>query len=239
MGTRTCLLPVDTSYGPWVVTHKTDQDCRLLADRHYSRQTVGAAQFTRPGHNLVLRTLNGDAVWVTWRSNHPRKDGYDAWECTIFRNESGHQSSDLIRYAIYATLSEWRHVPLPEDGLLTYVDESKVQGQFPGYCFLRSGFRRSGFSTARSLMRYLTDLSLAHQEYEAYNTYKWCQEWVSSVLEGGEVMELEWVLENIEEAEKQFIALTRKRKAKRHCLHFSLFNDGEIGEMYRLIKDHI
>lgn len=53
-------------YGPWIVTTKNDADCLKLSDRHYSRVTVGAAQFTRPGRNFCLRTQLGDAVWVSW-----------------------------------------------------------------------------------------------------------------------------------------------------------------------------
>lgn len=89
----------------WVITNKGDQDCRLLADRHYSRQKVGSPQFCRPGRNLVLRAKDGNAVWVTWSGI--RDDGLDAWECTIFRNESDHRSSDLIREAVEITLQEW------------------------------------------------------------------------------------------------------------------------------------
>lgn len=92
-------------YGPWLVVPKGDDSCRRLADRHYSRQTVGAPQFTRPGHNLVLRTALGDAVWVTWSG--VRDDGLRAWECTIFRNESARLSSDMIRAAVAATQAEW------------------------------------------------------------------------------------------------------------------------------------
>ncbi|CAM4521976.1 hypothetical protein [Paenibacillus typhae] len=46
-------------YGPWLVVTKGGDSCRRLADRHYSRQTVGSPQFTRPGRNLVLRTALG------------------------------------------------------------------------------------------------------------------------------------------------------------------------------------
>ncbi|MNR93477.1 hypothetical protein D3C72_245340 [compost metagenome] len=99
-------------YGPWLVTHKGDTPCRLLADRHYSRQHIGAPMFTRPGRNLVLRTAIGDAVWVTWSGI--RDDGLDAWECTIFRNESGHLSSLLIGWAEVATTSEWGDPPRTE-----------------------------------------------------------------------------------------------------------------------------
>ncbi|SFF22852.1 hypothetical protein SAMN04487969_11951 [Paenibacillus algorifonticola] len=134
-------------YGPWLLTNKGDRACRQLADRHYSRQHVGHPMFTRPGHNLVLRTAAADAVWVTWSGI--RDDGLQAWECTIFRNESQHLSSSLIRTAIAATMDEWGQPP--PDGIITYVDSSKVRSSNPGFCFLSAGFRRIGRSKRRGL----------------------------------------------------------------------------------------
>lgn len=135
-------------YGPWLVTHKGDRSCRILADRHYSRQHVGAPMFTRPGRNLVLRTAGADAVWVTWSGI--RDDGMRAWECTIFRNESEHLSSSMIQSAVAATLAEWG-VP-PPDGIITYVDQSKVRSRNPDFCFLSAGFQRIGRSKRRRLV---------------------------------------------------------------------------------------
>src|SRR5690554_2720310 len=119
-----CQLMLDglSQYGKWIVTNKGDAACLALADRHYSRQQPGTKQFTRPGTNLVLRTSLGDAMWVSWKSKYNRKDGYDAWECSHFRNESVHLSSELIRQAIYATIAEWG-TDFPKDGLITYVNE--------------------------------------------------------------------------------------------------------------------
>lgn len=136
-----------TQYGPWLVTHKGDRACRLLADRHYSRQHVGAPMFTRPGHNLVLRTAAADAVWVTWSGI--RDDGLQAWECTIFRNESEYLSSGMIQSAVAATLAEWGEPP--PDGIITYVDQSRVRSSNPGFCFLSAGFQRIGKSKRRGL----------------------------------------------------------------------------------------
>lgn len=135
-------------YGPWIVTNKGDQTCRILADRHYSRQTVGHPMFTRPGRNLVLRTARGDAVWVTWQGI--RDDGLRAWECTIFRNESQHLSSDMIRDAAKATISEWGEPP--PDGIITYVDQSKVRSSNPGFCFFAAGWKKIGYSKKRGLL---------------------------------------------------------------------------------------
>jgi len=60
------------TYGPWIVTDKGDQTVRTLIDEHYSRQTVGATQFCRPGHNLVLRTPDGLGAWISWRGIRER-----------------------------------------------------------------------------------------------------------------------------------------------------------------------
>ena len=38
-------------YRYWEITTKCDPACLALADRHYSRQKVGTAQFTRPHGN--------------------------------------------------------------------------------------------------------------------------------------------------------------------------------------------
>ncbi|MNJ32051.1 hypothetical protein D3C77_267060 [compost metagenome] len=135
-------------YGMWMITHKGDRSCRLLADRHYSRQTVGHPMFTRPGRNLVLRTAEGNAVWVTWSG--VRDDGLDAWECTIFRNESEYLSSDMIRAAVGATVSEWGSPP--KDGIITYVAAEKVRSRNPGYCFRQAGFKLIGRSKNRGLL---------------------------------------------------------------------------------------
>ena len=135
-------------YGPWVVTHKGDMSCRQLADRHYTRQTVGAPMFTRPGRNLVLRTPFGDAVWVTWSGI--RDDGMDAWECALFRNESAHLSSDMIRWAVRASLAEWGRPP--KDGFITYVDQTKVRSSNPGFCYIAAGWKKVGFSRKRGLL---------------------------------------------------------------------------------------
>lgn len=124
----------------WIPVRKNDNSCRSLADRHYSRQHPGSPQFCRPGHNLVLRTAIGDAVWVTWRGI--RDDGFDAWECTIFRNESRYRSSDLIKEAVQISIELWGQPP--KDGIITTVDANKVKSTNPGCCFKMAGFKRIG-----------------------------------------------------------------------------------------------
>jgi hypothetical protein len=104
--------------------------------------------FCRPGRNLVLRTAVGDAVWVNRAGI--RDDELKAWECTIFRNESKYLSSDMIRVAVEATIAEWGQPP--PDGIITYVDQSKVRSSNPGFCFLSAGFQRIGKSRHRGVL---------------------------------------------------------------------------------------
>ncbi|WNC17879.1 hypothetical protein [Brevibacillus brevis] len=146
-------------YGMWFVTDKGDRNCRELADRHYSRQSVGNKQFCRPGHNLVLRTALADALWVTWSGI--RDDGLDAWECTIFRNESGYLSSDMIRWAVRATLKQWG-LP-PKDGIITYVDAEKVASRNPGFCFKKAGFQLIGKSKKGLLLLQLSQRDIKRE----------------------------------------------------------------------------
>jgi hypothetical protein len=132
----------------WQRVKKSDISCRLLADRHYSRQTVGDKQFCRPGRNIVMRTAMGDAVWVTWQGI--RDDGYDAWECTIFRNESEYLSSDLIKEAVTMTIEVWGKLPM--DGIITTVDSNKIKSKNPGYCFKKAGFKSIGKTKVNKLI---------------------------------------------------------------------------------------
>jgi hypothetical protein len=45
------------------MSHHADPRGAALADRHYSRRTIGAPQFMPPGRKLVLLTADADAVW--------------------------------------------------------------------------------------------------------------------------------------------------------------------------------
>lgn len=133
---------------PWRLSHKAEVAAVALADRHYSRRKVGSPQFMPPGQTLVLLTPDEDAVFGWWRP-HPASglkamNGLDGWTCTIFRNESDHLSSDLIRAAETELLL--RHDCGP-DGLLTYVWDRKVRPtNQPGWCFIKAGWRAVGRS---------------------------------------------------------------------------------------------
>lgn len=121
----------------WTQIQKADWRALRLADRHYTRQKPGTPQFCRPGHNLVLLTEDEQALWVTWAGI--RDDGWDAWECTMFRNEGPYLSSHLIVLALGITRHLWG-LP-PADGIITYVGQ-----HLRGGCFHAAGFRRAGCS---------------------------------------------------------------------------------------------
>ena len=132
----------------WWITKDGDLDCLDMYLRHYSanRYADGRARelFVGPGDKLVLRTTRAEAVFV-WRNftddciderTGERQEGVN---CAVFRNESPHLSSSLIRRADAIADEAWtdrRHY--------TYVDSEKVASENPGYCFLKAGWRRCG-----------------------------------------------------------------------------------------------
>jgi hypothetical protein len=124
----------------WWLSNRADPKARALADRHYSRQSVGAVGFVPPGRCLVLVTSPADAFWVTSYpfAEYVRHKWAGAWVCSAFRNEGSHLSSELIREAVACTLWRWSPPPL---GMITFVDCGKVRHKRdPGRCYLRAGF---------------------------------------------------------------------------------------------------
>jgi hypothetical protein len=131
----------------WLLSTRTDPAARVLADRHYNRQSVGAQDFVPPGRCLVLRTDPVDAYWVTsWPfAEYVLHRWAGAWVCSAFRNEGPRLSSDLIREAVAAT--RWRWPDAPELGMVTFVDADKVRRKRdPGRCFRRAGFQPVGYT---------------------------------------------------------------------------------------------
>jgi hypothetical protein len=128
----------------WQITDRGDPQARQIADRHYNRQSVGAAMFAPPGRALILVTDDADALWITsWPFAEYVKHAWaGAWICSAFRNESEHLASDLILEAVAVT--RWKWEP-PELGMVTFVDATKVRHKRdPGRCFLRAGFKPCG-----------------------------------------------------------------------------------------------
>lgn len=128
------LLPL--SDGLMRTTH-FDDECRQLADRHYSRRTVGARQFLYSGRKLVLRDADG-LVLFAWMFPDPamRMDGQTGYNNALFRNESTRRSSEIILEAERHAVAKWG-----PNRAYTYIDASKIASVNPGYCFKCAGWR--------------------------------------------------------------------------------------------------
>jgi hypothetical protein len=119
-----------------------DVECRMLADRHYSRRIVGAKQFTYSGRKLILRNPAGTVLFVwMYPDEAMRMDGQAGANCALFRNESDRLSSEIILEAESWLPRKWPEVRR----LYTYVDPSKVKSRNPGYCFKMAGWHLDGF----------------------------------------------------------------------------------------------
>jgi hypothetical protein len=118
-------------------TTHVDDECRQLADRHYSRRTIGARQFAYSGRKLVLRNTEGSVLWV-WMYPDPsmRMDGQEGYNNAIFRNESDRKSSEIILEAEWHAIKKWG-----PNRAYTYIDPDKVKSRNPGYCFKCAGWR--------------------------------------------------------------------------------------------------
>jgi hypothetical protein len=135
----------DGRFSRWVRSWRADPRGAALADRHYTRQKVGAKQFVPPGSCFVLVTECGRAVWVTsWPKRQYVKHAWaGAWINSIFRNEGAGLSSELIREAVRLTLDYYGEAPWR--GLVSFVDAEKTKTRRgraspPGKCFLETGF---------------------------------------------------------------------------------------------------
>jgi hypothetical protein len=150
--TRAALAPPEEAMA-WYLTTRADPRGAALADRHYSRKTPGAAQFTPPGRCVVLLTAEGNALWVSsWPYAEYVKHAWrGAWLCALFRNESPVLSSQLITQAVAATRWQWGEPPAL--GMVTFVDIAQVRHKRdPGRCFRKAGWRHVGWTKSGHLV---------------------------------------------------------------------------------------
>ncbi len=133
----------------WWLTKDGDKDCLALYERHYSAHQYKDGRkrtlFVGPGEKVVLRTAKGDACFV-WRK-FIDDSGQQGINCAVFRNESSHQSSELIRQACAIADCLW-----PDSRHYTFVDTKKVKSTNPGYCFVAAGWRRCGMTKSGLLV---------------------------------------------------------------------------------------
>jgi hypothetical protein len=131
----------------WYLSKDGDRTLLALYERHYSayqyRDGRKRRQFVGPGENLVLRTGDGDAMFV-WRKyiddTIPPQTGV---ECAVFRNEAPARyiSSALIRQADAIADFAW-----PGERHYTKVNTQAVRSRNPGFCFMAAGWRRDAMT---------------------------------------------------------------------------------------------
>ena len=132
---------------PWHLSNRADPRGARLADRHYSRKTPGAAQFTPPGRCVVFLTSAGNALRVSsWPYPQYVKHAWrGAWLCSLFRNESDVLSSTLITQAV--TCTRWQWGDPPALGMVTFVDTTQIRHKRdPGRCFRKAGWQQVGLT---------------------------------------------------------------------------------------------
>jgi hypothetical protein len=119
-----------------------DPEMAMLADRHYSRRTPGARQFSNSGRKLVLRDALGQVLFI-WMFPFPelRFDSQTGYNCAMFRNESLRRSSEIILEAEQFAVEKWG-----PNRFYTFIDASKIKSVNPGYCFKMAGWKQEGFS---------------------------------------------------------------------------------------------
>lgn len=134
----------------WELSWRYDPCLARMADRHYSRLTVGAPGFIGSGRPLVLRSLDRRAGWVSFCQPEPTHRWKTAWTNVFFRNEGATRGSRLIREAVAITRGIWGEPP--PDGFVTFVDPAKVRPKRdPGHVYVMAGWRRVG-DTTRGLL---------------------------------------------------------------------------------------
>lgn len=146
------VLDTSQTMPDWWLTKDGDKSCLELYQRHYSAKKAykdgrKRYQFVGPGFNIVLRTARADAVFV-WRKfiddTIPKQDGI---ECSLFRNEGQITSSKLIRQADAIADHAW-----PGQRHYTKVDPQEVRSGYPGWCFIRAGWKRCGTTQGGKLI---------------------------------------------------------------------------------------
>lgn len=132
----------------WWITRDGDIDCIKLYEKHYSCRDYKDGRerklFAGVGEKIVLRTLEGDALFVWRKSKFDIEDGIN---CAVFRNESKHKSSELIRQADAIADFIW-----PDSRHYTFINSERVKSTNPGFCFIKAGWRRTGYKTKGGLI---------------------------------------------------------------------------------------
>lgn len=100
-----------------------------------------------------MLTPDALAEWGVVHNMEPRSETKQ-WRCTIFRNEGGRRSSELVAAATATTLDYWpRKYGWPAVPLRTEVDPEKTRAKRdPGRCFRRAGWEPWGWTESGLLV---------------------------------------------------------------------------------------
>ena len=148
----------------WWATKDGDRTCLELANRHYSALLQKAKRgrirklFVGPGTKRVYRTWEGDACFV-WLE-HIDDGGQEGIYCSLFRNESAHRASELVRQADAIADHIW-----PNRRHYTFIDAKSVRrSRTPGRCFLKAGWQYAGTTKDGKLILERSPLSTLSAE---------------------------------------------------------------------------
>lgn len=134
--------------GGLIRTTHFDPEMAALADRHYSRRTIGAKQFCYSGRKLVLRNWEGTVLWVwMFPDSTMRMDDQTGYNCAIFRNESNRKSSEIILEAEQLAVEKWG-----AGRAYTFIDPTKIKSPNPGCCYKKAGWKRCGTTKGGKLI---------------------------------------------------------------------------------------
>ena len=139
--------------GYWMPVLDGDRRAYALFSRHYSfypyrdgrRAARNDWRFTGPCRERMVLLGSDERALFVWKV-FDDASGQTGVNCSIFRNESEHRASTLIKEAVALAWQKW-----PGQRLYTYVNPAKLPGTLPGFCFLAARWRHCG-ETAGGLL---------------------------------------------------------------------------------------
>ena len=127
----------------WIEIRDGHPEACAMYRRHYSSQKNRMPRkrlFVGPGEKLVLLGNLCSAVFA-WQYLKFRSDVERGINCAVFRNESNHRSSDMVREAV-----DWAFLRWPCSRLFTFIDTEatarrRSKRALAGHCFRMAGWR--------------------------------------------------------------------------------------------------
>jgi len=135
--------------GIWIQISDGDSIGLRLYKRHYSCRKYKDGRIIKryvgPGEYISLATPDGNALFV-WRK-FISMDHQEGVNCSIFRNETNNLSSKMICEAEEFAIEKWGQVRA-----YTYINPKKIKSINPGYCFIKAGWNKYGYTKSKLLI---------------------------------------------------------------------------------------